>query len=344
MASTVSISSKRFDFDEQVEKLIRDIWNFIYSYTDSAPMSYDPKIVLAVLRRAIELFEDEPTVLDLNGTVCVFGDLQGQADTLISLLSTFDLPPKNTFLFLGNYCGQGFSPHECLIFLLALKVRYPRHVYLLKGNTEDSEVLKANDFIEGLILRNLMSTSMIWLHFEKVLGLIPWAAVLSGNYFCVHGGIGPVLLKYGLSELRNCNKPASYPIELAIEQECVWSCYRGIKTRAFDYGPKKQPSFSDGSPLFGDNDIERFLKNNDLQMIIRSRQVVLDGVLNMPTGMLTVCSAAGFLDNFRNKGGVIIIDGEKQTAVINKIVIHEDEPKSLDDIKPSVGRNAIIIA
>lgn len=90
---------------------------------------------------------------------------------------------------------------------------------MLKGNIEDPEVLKAYDFIEGLILRDLMNTSMVWLHITHVLSLLPWAAVLSNNYFCVHGGLGPQLLKHGLKVLRKCKKPAMYPLELAIEQE-----------------------------------------------------------------------------------------------------------------------------
>jgi hypothetical protein len=154
--TTTQTGSASIDLDAELEKLIRDIWDYIHGYTESPPMQYNPKVVrikwriylifqiLAVLRKAYELIEAESTVLDLKGTICIVGGLHGQADTLISLFSTMDLPPLNTFLFLGNYAGQGFGPHECLLLLLALKVRYPKHVYLLKGNLEDPEVLKVN--------------------------------------------------------------------------------------------------------------------------------------------------------------------------------------------------------
>lgn len=77
----------------------------------------------------------------------------------------------------------------------------------------------------------------------------------------------------------------------------MWACYRGSKIKAEDYKPHKPAKYSDGSPLFGDEDINTFLGKNKLQMMIRSRQVVMDGVLNLPARMLTVWSAAAFLDN-----------------------------------------------
>lgn len=74
--------------------------------------------MIVVLRRAFEILEREPTVIDLKvrsppsaahsslqGTVTIVGDLHGQADSLISLLSTVELPPNNVLLFLGNYAG-----------------------------------------------------------------------------------------------------------------------------------------------------------------------------------------------------------------------------------------------
>jgi hypothetical protein len=43
-------------------------------------------------------------------------------------------------------------------------------------------------------------------------------------------------------------------------------------------------------------------------------------------------------------GAVLVLDGEKNRAVISRIRVLEDEPKSLDDSKPAAGRNAIILS
>lgn len=54
-----------------------------------------------------------------------------------------DLPSPNvTYVFLGNYTGEGFASQETLFMLLAFKLLYPNNVYLLRGNNEDTEVLK----------------------------------------------------------------------------------------------------------------------------------------------------------------------------------------------------------
>ncbi|KAI6179763.1 SER-THR-PHOSPHATASE domain-containing protein [Aphelenchoides besseyi] len=326
--SVATGQSEKFDGNVEIEKLIREIWNYVYSFSDGPPMKYEARIVIVMLRRAFELLKKEPT-----GKVIVVGDLHGQADSLISLLSTVEMPPHNVFLFLGNYAGQGFGPHEVLFFLLALKVRYPHHIYLLKGNLEDVD---GNEFIEGLILRNLMNTSMVWFHLERILGVLPWAAVLNRSHFCVHGGIGPQLLKHGVRAIRKCRRPAVAPMEIAIEQEAQWSCFRLA-------GVDSQTGNFDGSPLFGEEELNQFLKANNLRSMIRSRQCVIDGVLNFPAAMFTVWSAAMYLDNFQNLGAIIIIDSDRHLAVINRIRVMEDEPKSLDDTKPAAGRNAIIL-
>ncbi|CAD5224496.1 unnamed protein product [Bursaphelenchus okinawaensis] len=321
--------------EDEVDQLIRSIWAFIYGYSESAPMAFPTSTVLKILIRAEEILMAENSVVDLDGTVIIFGDLQGQADSLLSLISLVEMPPQNVFLFLGNYIGQGFGPHECLFLLLALKIKYPNHIYILKGGLEDPFAMKAHEFIEGMYLRGLFKTSMVWQRIVNVVNQLPIAAVISNKYFCVHGGIGPQLLKRGIHGLRKHRKPARSSLDFAMEQECVWGAFRPNSDR-FN-------RFKDGSPVFGEREIQKFLKANGFRMMIRSRQVVFDGILQYPAEMITVWSAAAFLDNFRNMGAILILDSVNHRAIISRIRVMEDEPKSLDDMKPQAGRNAIAI-
>ncbi|TKR64272.1 hypothetical protein L596_024837 [Steinernema carpocapsae] len=325
-----------------IDGIIRGIWSFIFSYTDGPPPVYHPKPILSMLRDAEELLKAEPTVLDLQTPQCIIGDLHGQGDTLITLLSLTETPPKQNYLFLGNFAGQGFAPHETLFLLLALKVKYPFKVHLLKGNLEEAEAIVAHDFVGGLTRRNLMENAFVWMAMERIFQVMPLAAVVGNKYFCVHGGIGPRLLKAGLPRLRKVERPPVIPLDFALTLECQWACLRLSPPKNKMASPIPE-MLNDGSPLFSEADVAQFCQQNGVQVVIRSRQVVNDGVLNLPAQMLTVWSAVSFLDNFRNMAAVLIIDSQPDKASIIRYKQVDMEPESLDDKKPMAGRNAINI-
>ncbi|KHN71311.1 Serine/threonine-protein phosphatase 4 catalytic subunit [Toxocara canis] len=77
-----------------------------------------------------------------QGPLTIIGDVQGHGDSLLTLLSLTSQSSNQRFLFLGNYSGNGFASHESFFLLLALKVRFPQKIFLLRGNMEDSENAK----------------------------------------------------------------------------------------------------------------------------------------------------------------------------------------------------------
>lgn len=84
----------------------------------------------------------EPSLLDLSltGGLTVVGDIHGQFEDLVEILSTCGMPPKTRFLFLGDYVDRGAKGLEVVALLFALKLAYPEHVYLLRGNHEVSGI------------------------------------------------------------------------------------------------------------------------------------------------------------------------------------------------------------
>ncbi len=53
---------------------------------------------------------------------------------------------KNKFVFLGDYVDRGEFGCEVLGYLIAFKLKYPKHVFLLRGNHETEEMTTQFDF------------------------------------------------------------------------------------------------------------------------------------------------------------------------------------------------------
>ena len=66
------------------------------------------------------------------------GDLHGQFYDLMQLLTpeVGGEPPDSSYVFLGDFVDRGHNSVETLSLLLCLKLKFPGHVTLLRGNHE----------------------------------------------------------------------------------------------------------------------------------------------------------------------------------------------------------------
>lgn len=79
---------------------------------------------------------EENNVQPVSSPVTIVGDLHGQFFDFLTLLDVGGWPPETAYVFLGDFVDRGHNSVETLSLLLCLKLKYPGHITLLRGNHE----------------------------------------------------------------------------------------------------------------------------------------------------------------------------------------------------------------
>lgn len=87
----------------------------------------------------------ESSLIGIRAPVKVFGSIYGQHAELLRFFENFGFPDEREmetfgYVFLGNYVDKGFNSLETMCTLMALKIKYPEQIYLLRGKHEDINV------------------------------------------------------------------------------------------------------------------------------------------------------------------------------------------------------------
>ncbi|KHN85246.1 Serine/threonine-protein phosphatase PP-Z1 [Toxocara canis] len=141
--------------------------------------------------RCRELFLTENSLLLVSVPVYIFGDLHGQFTDLVMMLTKIGVPPRCRYLFLGDYVDRGNWSLETISLLMAYKLRYPRHVFMLRGNHETRAVNRVYGFFEECTKRfpDRGEGTQLWTLYQHVFNCLPLAAIVGDRIFAAHGGI-----------------------------------------------------------------------------------------------------------------------------------------------------------
>lgn len=85
---------------------------------------------------ARDILLQESNIQSIHSPITICGDIHGQFYDLMQLFRVGGDCPKTNYIFMGDFVDRGFHSVETFLLLLALKVRYPDRITLIRGNHE----------------------------------------------------------------------------------------------------------------------------------------------------------------------------------------------------------------
>ena len=250
-----------------------------------------------ICKKAKEILIEESNILRIDTPVTVCGDIHGQFFDMLELFKVGGDIPRTSYLFLGDYVDRGYNSIETFMLLLALKVRYPDRITLLRGNHESRQITQIYGFYDEC--RRKYGSSNVWRYCTDVFDFLTLAAIIDNTIFCIHGGLSPSAMK--IMEIRYIDRRQEVPHEGAM-CDLLWSDpaedIKGwhISLRGAGY-------------LFGEDIVAKFNHENKMQMIVRSHQLVMEGYkLIFNDKLSTVWSAPNYCYRCGNIAAILEID------------------------------------
>lgn len=275
-------------------------------------------IVRELCADATAVLKSEPTMLSIkkmeNQQLVVVGDIHGQfCDLIAHILSQqydrggemeVEEEEESMFLFLGDYVDRGPQGVEVIMLLLALKVEYPKRVYLLRGNHEEASTSQVYGFYHETVAK--FDDLGIWAMFNELFCFLPLAALVETKgkrFLAVHGGLSPQLRDVAtINEIDRPDYGGMLDSQSAeIVDGLLWSDPSDLTTR-FAMN-ERGCGF-----LFGIATTKEFCERNKLDFICRAHQMTMEGFCwTHENKCLTVFSAPNYCGIANNAGAIMKI-------------------------------------
>lgn len=279
------------------------------------------------------------------------------------------------YLFLGDYVDRGPHSLEVVCLLLALKLRYPNDIHLLRGNHESSETNGTHGLLRECCLRmeEHHAGLRVWKRLNALFDWLPLAALVEKRVLCLHGGLGCSVRS--VADLRAIKRPIRLDPYLCTmvgaDASELWNAVGGdvdedevvVRTEGAEPEGLKPPSggstideilrevngaftsrrsytkrtvrsqrlladvlWSDptdpgelgvcenaqrgvGMYRFGADVVKKFCDDNDLDLVVRAHECVMDGFERFAGGHLaTVFSAPYYCGQVPNSAAILCLD------------------------------------
>ena len=259
---------------------------------------FEPDLVCKLIKSAIQVFSHQETLIRVPTPATIVGDIHGNMSDLLHILQRFPHYKSESLLFLGDYVDRGAHSIAVITLLLALLCKYPKRVFLIRGNHEFSHVNRMYGFFSEII--NTYFGDDLWDEFQTVFAWMPLAAVVGDKIFCVHGGLSPQLK--GLHQIKDLARPIENYDDDPMVSDLVWSDpNEGVSM----YADNERGS----GVLFGYQAMRDFLTGVGMKVLVRAHQCVADGysVFGQSAGV-TVFSSSEYCSLMHNRCGVLYVN------------------------------------
>lgn len=256
--------------------------------------------VKALCAKARDILIEESNVQKVEAPVTVCGDIHGQFYDLKELFKVGGDVPDTNYLFLGDFVDRGFYSVETFLLLIALKVRYPDRITLIRGNHESRQITQVYGFYDEC-LRKYGSIS-VWLYCTEIFDFLSLSAVINDRIFCVHGGLSPSI--QNLNQIRALDRKQEVPHDGPM-CDLLWS--DPDDTTGWGCSPRG------AGFLFGSDIVQTFNHENNIELICRAHQLVMEGYKwHFGESVLTVWSAPNYCYRCGNVAAILELDDNLQ--------------------------------
>ena len=297
-----------------------DLW---ISYL-SKGQRLDEASVTKIFLKLTEILYQEGNVQPLSAPIIICGDIHGQLYDLFELFRVSGGPESNRYLFLGDYVDRGYYSLETFLYLAALKLKYPDHIYLLRGNHECRQVNQLYGFYEECM--TIYGHSGLYKLANDVFDLLPIAALISNRIFCVHGGLSPHIRhidQINCEIERQGELPSKGPFA-----DLTWSDPFDIET--WDQNQRG------AGYLFGKRPTHEFCHNNKIELICRAHQIAMSGFQYHfnEKQLVTIWSAPNYMYRSGNDASVLKVDQNFKREFITFKAVPDSKRVIPDDQQP----------
>lgn len=257
----------------------------------------DEKDLGILFQKATELLQTQPNIKHLSSPITVCGDIHGQFYDLQELFRVGGECPDTNYIFLGDYVDRGYHSVETFLLLLALFVRFPFRVTLLRGNHETRQTTQAYGFYDECVRK--FGSANVWKQCTDIFDLLPIAAMIDNQIFCVHGGLSPDIKT--LDDIARIDRKSEPPVSGAY-CDLLWSD-PDENIEGFQNSPRG------AGCLFGSSPVKAFHEQNKTTFICRAHQLMMDGFsLLFDDKLATVWSAPNYCYRSGNVASILEFD------------------------------------